>query len=44
MFPLVPPPAIEANDGQAIAELRRLYDVQRAASLANPFPSAAERA
>ena len=43
MFSLVPPPATEANDGQAIAELRRLYDVQRAAFLANPFPSAAER-
>ena len=43
MTSLVPPSAVDTDDGQAIAELSRLHDVQRQAFLASPYPDAAER-
>ena len=36
MTSLVPPPAVDTDDGLAIAELHRLHDVQRQAFLAGP--------
>ena len=43
--PLVdrPGPQSQEDDGPAIAELHRLHEVQRAAFLADPFPTAAQR-
>jgi coniferyl-aldehyde dehydrogenase len=43
MTSLDTPPATDVTDGAAIEELHRLHAVQRAAFLADPYPSAAER-
>jgi coniferyl-aldehyde dehydrogenase len=40
---ITPSSATEVDDGPAIAELHRLYAVQRAAFLADPYPDAATR-
>ena len=38
-----PPSAADTDDGPAVAELHRLYELQRNAFLADPYPDAAER-
>ena len=43
MTMLVPAPATSVDDTAAIADLHRLYAVQRAAFLADPYPSLQER-
>ena len=40
---ITPASSTEVDDGPAIAELHRLYAVQRAAFLADPYPDAATR-
>jgi len=40
---ITPPSATDMDDGAAIAELHRLHTVQRAAYLADPYPTAADR-
>ena len=38
MTMLVPPQSVTTDDTAAIADLRRLYALQRAAFLADPYP------
>ena len=40
---IVPSAATDVDDEPAIAELHRLYGLQRQAFLADPYPAAAER-